>query len=387
VGNKIGICPKERDDWVGVANLWGLTIARPGFLKSPAASEVLKPLRRAAFNASTAYTQLAETYELDLAIYKRNRQKAIDGGGEPTDPPPEKPRRRVYLTNDSTYQKLGEMLVDNPHGILLHRDEIVGLLRAMVQEQNVEAKTFLMQAWDGKNSYTMDRIGRGHVHIEHACISFFGTMQPGAISEFVRHAVVGGREDDGLIQRFGLTAWPDTASDWKNVDEYPNRAARDAAYAVFDGLDALTPEGVGAEQGQYDEFPYLRFTPEAQKLFLSWREKLEPRVRGGDLPEAVQSHLSKYRGLIPALALITHLIDVGKGPVGEMALLKALLWAEYLEPHALRLYSAGVQPTRAAAKVLLARLRDGQLQEAPSFTRRDVYQPGWSGLATASLRG
>jgi putative DNA primase/helicase len=141
------------------------------------------------------------------------------------------------------------------------------------------------------------------------------------------------------------------------------------------------PTEIGAEQGAYDDFPHLRFTPKARRQFTDWREALEHRVRGSDLPEALASHLSKYRGQIPRIALITHLIDEGKGPVGEMSLIKAQLWAEYLEPHAVRLYSAGIQPARAAAKTLLARIRAGHLREKSSFTTRDAYRNGWSGLA------
>jgi hypothetical protein len=63
-----------------------------------------------------------------------------------------------------------------------------------------------------------------------------------------------------------------------------------------------------------------------------------------------------------------------------MSLVKALLWAEYLEPHAVRLYSAGVQ---SAAQTLLAKIRAGHLREQPSFTNRDVYRHCWSGLTSA----
>ena len=43
---------------------------------------------------------------------------------EPTDPV-----ERRYITNDTTYEKLGEILAQNPNGILAHRDELVSLLK------------------------------------------------------------------------------------------------------------------------------------------------------------------------------------------------------------------------------------------------------------------
>ena len=114
---------------------------------------------------------------------------------------------------------------------------------------------------------------------------------------------------------------------------------------------------LGADQGPYDRIPFLRFTAEAQAEFEPWREKLEARVRSGELPPAIESHISKYRGLVPRLALITHLIDVGSGQVGIEALLCALMWAEYLEAHALRLYGAGVEPARAVARSIIAKIQ------------------------------
>jgi Protein of unknown function (DUF3987)/Bifunctional DNA primase/polymerase, N-terminal len=60
IGNKIAIAPKELDDWIEVCNLWGLVIARPGFMKSPAANDVFKPLKRASLKAH-------EVFSLELA--------------------------------------------------------------------------------------------------------------------------------------------------------------------------------------------------------------------------------------------------------------------------------------------------------------------------------
>jgi hypothetical protein len=55
------------------------------------------------------------------------------------------------------------------------------------------------------------------------------------------------------------------------------------------------------------------------------------------------SHVAKYRSLMPALALILHVIDgvdtgVG-GPVSGVAAERAAAWCRYLEAHARRLYA------------------------------------------------
>jgi putative DNA primase/helicase len=92
----------------------------------------------------------------------------------------------------------------------------------------------------------------------------------------------------------------------------------------------------------------------------------------------LESHLSKYRKLIPALALIDHLADNGTGPIGEMALTRALAFAEYLETHARRAYGAGMANEAAWAKLIISRIRKGEL--ADGFTARDIQRKAWSGL-------
>ena len=306
IGCKVGVRPKQQDDWTEVCNLWGLIIACPGFMKSPTVSEILRAAYHAAETAAETYAALKKEYEYEREVHKKRRADAVNKKATQfTDPEPVEPPQRRYFTNDSTYEKLCEILRDNPQGTLLHRDEVVSLLRYLDQEEHSQARGFFLTAWSGTQRYDTDRIGRGAIHVKFACVSILGTTQPGAISEYVRRAVSGGRGDDGLIQRFALTTWPDTSPEWKNVDRYPLKEPRDTARAVFQRLNSVTWEKLGASQYEFDRIPWLRLTPEAQAEFDPWREKLEARIRDGGMHPALESHVAKYRGLVPRLALIT----------------------------------------------------------------------------------
>ena len=46
IGRKVGIHPKQRDDWLVVPNLWGVIVGRPSLMKSPALAEALKVLNK-----------------------------------------------------------------------------------------------------------------------------------------------------------------------------------------------------------------------------------------------------------------------------------------------------------------------------------------------------
>ena len=91
------------------------------------------------------------------------------------------------------------------------------------------------------------------------------------------------------------------------------------------------------------------------------------------------SHFSKYRKLIPALALINHLVDGGSGQIGEGAVFRAIAFAGYLTTHAHRVYGAGTEGETAAAKAILRRIRKDDLQDG--FSARDIYRAAWSSLS------
>jgi putative DNA primase/helicase len=158
--------------------------------------------------------------------------------------------------------------------------------------------------------------------------------------------------------------------------------AREQAWRIFDGFNSLDPRAVGAHPiSDYGGIPVLRLDAEAQDLFLQWRKGLERRLRSPDseMTPALESHFAKYRKLVPALALINHVADVGHGPVGGAAMARALGLATYLETHARRAYGAGPEAETAAAKAILSHIRKGNLRDG--FTAREIHQHKWSNLS------
>jgi putative DNA primase/helicase len=272
---------------------------------------------------------------------------------------------------------------------LVYRDELVSLLKTLERDDNSEARSFYLTGWNGNSSYTFDRIGRGmNLHIPAVCLSLLGSTQPGRISKFIKAAVNGSTGDDGLLQRFGLTVWPDTGSIWKDVDRWPNNDAKREAFRIFDYLNNLSSIDIEAVQdigyeGSPEGIPYLRFSDNALTLFREWRSDLETRLRSGDLHPALESHLAKYRKLVPGLSLIMHLSNEDRGPVKRDAVLQALAWSEYLESHAKRLYASLTVPEVKAAEAIISKIRTGAL--TTPFVSWEVWRPGWSGLSDRVL--
>ncbi|QKK10198.1 MAG: DUF3987 domain-containing protein [Planctomycetota bacterium] len=398
VGRSLGIRPKRLDNWTVVPNLWGAVIGRPGMMKTPALQEALKPLRQLDLEAKRDYDQLANEIaameEVAKAKQKHKQEKirnavkndedALRLAMESIDDEDQtEPTRRRFIINDSSVEKLGEILNENPRGVLVYRDELIGLLKSLDKEGQESARSFYLEAWNGSGSFIYDRIGRGTIDIEAAIVSILGGIQPGPLQHYLRAVVKGGAGDDGLMQRFQLLVWPDTPSAWVNVDRTPDSEARRAVFDVFAGLDRLDADIVGADHDpmEADGIPFLRFDDEAQQIFDEWREELEPRLRSGDIPAVLECHLSKFRSLVPSQALLCHLADGGRGPIGAAHLLKALAWADYLESHAHRVYASAMNPDVVAARALGKRILSGSVQDG--FGLRSVYRNGWASLASA----
>jgi len=398
LGRKAGIRPQARTDWTVVPNLWILVVGRPGVLKSPALEAGLSPLKRLIAEANDTYHMAEEQYKVEALTAKLKKEAAEKTARamlakDPeadlsavlaVDGEPASPVLKRYQANDCTPASLGELLRQNPNGLLVFRDEVVSLLKSLDRDGQDEGRGFYLTAWNGDSPYTFDRIGRGlNLTIPAICLSVLGGTQPGRLSEYIYHAVKGGAADDGLIQRFGIMVWPDIPQKWKNVDRTPDRDAKNQAYEVFAYLDKLSPDDIQAEQdidinGQPDGIPYLRFEPAALEVFTEWRSDLEQKLRSDDMLPALESHFSKYRKLIPSLALIFHLVDGGTGPVTETATLRALAWSQYLESHAYRAYGSITSPEISTAKAILKKIQKGNL--LTPFVSRDVWRPGWSKL-------
>jgi len=279
--------------------------------------------------------------------------------------------------NDATFEALHQTMSENPAGILVIRDELTGWWSQLDRAGREGERAFCLQAWNGDTGHTIDRIGRGTIHVEACCMSMLGGIQPGRLRSYLVDALEDGPSNDGLIQRFQLLVWPDTAPDWSYVDRAPNPALSERAARVFRKLLELDA----------DNPVKFRFAPDAQELFIEWLAELEAKIRRDELHPALISHLSKYRSLMPTLAVLFHLADVAAANghsdiVSVEQTRKAAAWCEYLESHAKRVYSCVVSPQMRGAGELADKIKKRKLGADGFFSCRDVYLKGWSGLDT-----
>lgn len=397
IGNTVSIRPKQRDDWRVVPNLWGALVGSPSVKKSPAIAEALKPISRLKAleierhkEASKEFGTEAMLDEIGADAIKselKKMQKA--GAGRPQlkayaaqmqEDEKVAPTLKTYSVQDATIEAITKVLESNPRGFLIERDELTGWLRSLEKQGHEQDRAFYLEAFNGTaKNQQIERVGRGTVIVPHFTLSILGTIQPAPFCQLIRAASAAGTGADGFVARFQMLVYPDPLPTYKHVDRYPNTEAKNRAFAIFEKLDALTPEAAGAQRDD-DDAPFLRFDSEAQEVFDEWIITLENRLP--TLGVLVEQHLAKYRSLMPSLALLFHLIGVADGSartgaVGAEAAMMAAEWCEFLEAHARRIYAMASDGATDGAELIASRF--GQLPNP--FTLRDVHQKQWAGLS------
>jgi putative DNA primase/helicase len=405
IGARCAIKPNTKDDWTVVPNLWGGILGDPGTLKTPICSEVLFPFGYLELKAKEAYHEQKSKYDAEKTTFleeknalerqiKDHIDKANEGELKRAQEKlatllkkcPSEPALKRYKVSDTTVEKMQEILSQNPGGVLVFRDELMGFLETWEKKGHESDRSFYLEAWNGDKPYTIDRIGRGTVHASNICVSILGTTQPDKIGAYL-HKAISKMDNDGLLQRFQLLVYPDKKS-WKLVDESPNPFAKGRVFHICKTIDTMKFRDFGAQEseplyeGQYT-IPFFRFSPEAQTFFHDWIKNLQEKLEAKDHPILLQ-HLSKYRSLMPSLALVFHMINVAdglvKGDIPLSSVQQAAACCAYLESHARRIYGMVLESTFEAfpmiskAEELLSWMKKQSASSGQPLKRRFILR-------------
>ena len=397
IGARCGIKPKRRDDWIVTPNLFGGIVGDPSSKKSPALGTVTRFLDRLEAkeaekleDAKKIFAAETAAFEAHQSAVKASMKKAAGGKGDRLKmaaaiadlqdlQAPEEPKERRFKSNDSTVEKLGDLLVHNPQGMLVYRDELIGLLASWEKEGKEGDKAFYLEGWNGTASFNIDRIGRGSLHIKNLCISVFGGIQPELLERYLA-GIANSLDNDGRIQRFQVMVYPNAVA-WEWRDRYPVKGAREAVRDLFDRLAVFDPVLDGASPSDdFVKLPHFCFDDAAQDTFVEWCTELHKVHIAKEQNPLMQQHFGKFEKLFCSIALILHLAEGVIGPVTATSALRAAAWCEYLTGHARRIYGLVEAAKVTTARMVSRRLAEGKLSDG--FTVRDLVRKQWSGVIT-----
>ncbi|WP_196074402.1 MULTISPECIES: YfjI family protein [Acinetobacter] len=406
IGARVAIKPKQLDDYSIVPNLWGGIIAPPSSKKSPAISAGTRHLDRLVLQAKEQF-EFEQKESIAKGIVFKSTEKLLNKRIDKVEEAQDKlklaqeiadmqaeaekpPVLKRYFTNDSTPEALADLERSNPNGILVIRDELIGLLSSLDQNDTDTGRAFYLEGWNGNSSFQFDRITRGSGFIQNHCLSVLGGIQPDKLMSYLEKTIKG-MGNDGLLQRFQLLIYPDIEK-WQYADVTSNKEAKEAVFNLFKQLDELNEHELtklGAQPS--DEFntrPYFRFTAQAQQAYKAWSTQLNGITIPNEEHAIIQEHLSKFGKLMPSLALIFHLVDsvqLGEriGGISLNCVEMAIKWCDYLESHARRIYGMVLHSSTFKAHALALKLKS--LKESDSwridgFSSREAYRKSWKGL-------
>ena len=313
---------RHNSGWLESARLWVALVGPPSSMKSPIMAAAVRPLRR-------IDTDMARRYAEERARYDK-LTKDDKAGIEP-------PKQTRLLLQDTTIEAAQEVLKDSPDGVLCFQDEMSGWFGSMEKYSGSRAsakdRAFWLEAFNGA-PYTVNRVGRGSVFIEHLSVSLLGGIQPEPIRQIADDSV-----DDGLLQRI-LPIILRPAVEGRDEEASPVVSEYAALIGRLHHLDNPM------SGGSFDQ-PRLRFDDGAQAFRQELERKhLELCQSFETINRKLAAHIGKYNGIFARLCIIWHCVESERGQLPALisertARRVGAFLHGFLLPHALAFY-AGV---------------------------------------------
>jgi energy-coupling factor transporter ATP-binding protein EcfA2 len=176
---------------------WSLLVGEPGSGKSNALKLVAGALKSIDLGYASAQVPLSPADEDPISADGKNLRRTATREAVPRG-------NSRHCVTDVSIAAIMDQLMAQPRGLLVHRDEILGLVRGNLTRGGHQGRAVLLEAYDGQ-PYDYVRHDRS-LPVPALHLSILGGIQPDKISTLM------GRDDDGFAARC-LMAWPDVERD------------------------------------------------------------------------------------------------------------------------------------------------------------------------------
>lgn len=287
LGNAIRI--NVHGNWVSNASMYCIFVGRPGLGKTPPLTAAFKPL----------YDKDEELYQQFKAEYAQ--YKAAKGNGEDG---ARKPVLMRHILNDFTPEALFAAHSDNPRGIVILVDEILGMFKSAnryVQGALVEQ---LLSAWSGAPIIIARKTDPEPLRIAHPFINIIGTTQTKAFCQLIDK----GYADNGLLDRF-IFVYPKYGGAVK-MSKTPTGTHSPLATRQL----SLWTDTINNVLQISDAGTILNFGDDADDLFIEWWNTIADSLNAIKDDADVPTRETKRNCMVARLAL---LFQVAKWACGE----------------------------------------------------------------------
>lgn len=226
--------------WSAPAILWTVIVGESGTSKTPAFKLAMQPVRDRQRKALKAHAEAMNQYETDLAHFNKalSAWKGCRKNDEPPPTKPDPPHAARWIVSDTTVEALAPLLLENPRGLLLARDELAGWIGSFDRYAGGKGadEAHWLPMHNGESVVVDRKTGNPRtIYVPQASVSVTGGIQPAIL-----HRALGiVHRESGLAARLLLTGPPRKPKRWTEADIDPEAEAELAR--LFDRLYDLQP--------------------------------------------------------------------------------------------------------------------------------------------------
>jgi hypothetical protein len=374
--------------WLAPPILWSVIVGESGTAKTPAFQLVLRIIHERQRKYLEQYADEFQQYEADLAVWEKSatiwkRDKNALGAPPPKPKPPQVKR---IVVSDTTVEALAPILLANPRGVLLARDELAGWFGSFDRyagkgKPGTDLANWL-EMFNGRSIIVDRKTGDPRtIYVPHASVCVIGGIQP----TILQRALSVENRESGLAARLLLSYPPRKPKRWTEADIDPN--VEEDVSRLFEFLYKLLP--VVTENGEIRPL-VVRLNEEAKAVWIAYYDDhaSEQSEMVGDMASA-WSKLEEYAA---RLALVIHYIRWAAGENVEEFVLDAhsmkagITLAKWFKHEAKRVYAMLDETDTGRDQ---RRLIEWIERKGGKVTVREVQRGYWrlrnSGAAEAAL--
>jgi putative DNA primase/helicase len=333
IGNSRVVQPKR--NWSESAAIYGAVIAESGEKKTAAVGAATQAIQKLEHRLQREHETAMEEFAREVREYKVE-EKDAHKSGLAAPPPPRKPDAERVLTNDPTIEALIPILKENPRGLLLERDELVGWVKGMDQYKSGgkgSERQFWLSTWSGRPVSVDRKSQQGPVSVLKPFIGVIGGVQPDVLEDLAEN------REDGMLERF-LFAYP-RAINAKWTDDDIGDTTLTEYRALHERLRELSMKT--DEEGD-PMVGVVTFSPDAKEAYINAYDMHREEMGRPGFPRYLRSVWAKLEAYMLRLTLIVaccRFASEARGVAERVELedvLKATKLTDYFKEQARRVF-------------------------------------------------
>lgn len=287
-----------KSDWYSNGVLYMILVGRPGLGKTPPLKAAFSPI---------------QSHDYERYKHFKAEMEALQASDKKEDNKSLKPVLARTIVSDFTPEALMQAHNNNPRGITILVDEIMGMFNSANRYSNGQLIEQLLTAWSG-GAIDVTRVNNPiPIRIEQPCINMIGTTQTKRIHELLKK----GYEENGLLDRivFVLPV-SQKIPNWIALDERscaPGQISKAAQQwqCVLNkiiALDYVTDEISGERHPTY-----LDMNKEARDYYYNWWNEIVNRMNAKEDDAHGESRVMKQVTIVARLALLFQVLRYACG--------------------------------------------------------------------------